>query len=61
MNDIPREAYILPNKETSYIAVWQTDTNLVIRLLRTKDQLDVKLDKKIIPHLVDALIDLQNQ
>jgi hypothetical protein len=58
---VPQSAYILPDEKTAYIAVWLTPSNLVIRLLQTKDQLDIKLDKKILPHLVDALIDLQNQ
>jgi len=61
MNDIPQGAYILPDEETRYIAVWQTDKSLFINLLKVGvDGLWVKLDKKIIPHLVDALIDLQN-
>jgi len=61
MNDIPQEAYILPDEKTGYIAVWQTDTSLFIRILQTEVPIDLKLDKKILPHLVDALIDLQNQ
>lgn len=57
------DAIILPDKGTSYVAVWQTETKLVIRLLNSgkADEFDIKLDKKIIPHLVDALIELQNK
>jgi len=63
MSDIPQNAYVLPDEKTSYIAVWQTETKLVLRLLNfgEADDFDIKLDKKIIPHLVDALIELQNQ
>ena len=65
MNDIPQSAYILPDEKTSYLAVWQTETKLVLRLLNgpkyNGQEFDVKLDKKIIPHLVDALIELQNK
>lgn len=61
MNNIPQEAYILPDENTGYIAVWQTDTDLFIRLLQTNVPIDLKLDKQILPHLVTALIDLQNQ
>ena len=61
MNDIPQEAHILPDKETSYIAVWQTDTDLFVRILQTDVPIDLKLDKRVLPYLVDALIDLQNQ
>lgn len=60
MNDVPQEAHILPDKETSYIAVWQTDTSLFIRILQTDVPIDLELDKKILPHLVDTLIELQN-
>jgi len=60
MNDIPLGAYILPDEKTEYIAVWQDDKSLCIKLLKV-DGLVVHLDKKIIPHLVDALIDLQNK
>ena len=65
MNDIPQHAHILPDKKTNYIAVWQTETKLVLRLLKgpkfNGHDFDVKLDKKILPHLGDALIDLQNK
>jgi len=61
MNDIPQEAYILPDEKTGYIAVWQDDKSLCIKLLKVStDGIVVKLDKQILPHLVDALIDLQN-
>jgi hypothetical protein len=58
--DTPQSAYILPDEKTGYIAVWQTDADLFIRILQTEIPIDLKLDKKILPHLVDALIDLQN-
>jgi hypothetical protein len=62
MNNIPQEAYILPDENTGYIAVWQDDKSLCIKLLKVSaDGIVVKLDKQILPHLVDALIDLQNQ
>lgn len=60
MNDIPQSAYILPDEKTGYIAVWETDTSLCIKLLRSGGFV-VSLDKKITPYLVDALIDLQNE
>lgn len=34
MNDIPKEAYILPDEKTRYIAVWQDDKSLFIKLLK---------------------------
>ncbi len=65
MNDIPQSAYILPDEKTGYMAVWQTENRLVLRLLNgpkhNGHDFDVHLDKKILPHLVDALIELQNQ
>ena len=56
MNNIPQGAYILPDEKTGYIAVWQDDKLLKV----SADGIVVKLDKQILPHLVDALIDLQN-
>lgn len=65
MNDIPEDAIILPNEEIKYLAVWQTEHKLVLRLLngpKVREQnFDVHLDNKILPHLVDALIELQNR
>ena len=62
MNDTPQSAYILPDEKTGYIAVWQDDKSLCIKLLKCGvDDLILSLDKKIIPSLVDTLIDLQNQ
>jgi hypothetical protein len=62
MNDLPQGAYILPDEETGYIAVWQNDKSLCIKLLKVSaDGIVVKLDKQILPHLVDALIDIQNK
>lgn len=59
MNDIPQSAYILPDEKTGYIAVWVDEKHLQIKLLKAEGFV-VSLDKGIIPHLVDALIDLQN-
>ena len=63
MNDIPEDAIILPNEEIKYLAVWQTDDKLIISLLNMgkTEEYDIRLDKKILPHLVDALIELQNR
>lgn len=61
---IPNNAIYIPNKEKPYLAVWQTETRLVLRLLNgpkfNGHDFDVKLDKKILPDLVDALIKIQN-
>lgn len=63
MNDIPEDAIILPNEELKYLAVWQTEDRLNISLLNMgkTDEYNIRLDKKILPHLVDALIELQNR
>ena len=65
MNSIPEDAIILPNKEIKYLAVWQTEHKLVLRLLNgpkvNEQNSDVYLDNKILPDLVDALIELQNR
>ena len=63
MSNIPEDAIILPNEELKYLAVWQTDDRLIISLLNMgkTEEYDIKLDKKILPHLVDALIELQNR
>lgn len=63
MSNIPEDAIILPNEELKYLAVWQTDDRLIISLLNMSktEEYDIRLDKKILPHLVDALIELQNR
>lgn len=63
MSNIPEDAIILPNEELKYLAVWQTDDRLIISLLNMgkTEEYDIRLDKKILPHLVDALIELQNR
>ena len=63
MNDIVEDAIILPDEETRYLAVWQTETKLIISLLNMgkTNEYAISLDKNIIPHLVDALIELQNR
>ena len=63
MNDssqLPQNAYVLPDEKTRYMAVWTDETKLKFRLLYA-DGVDIVLDKKILPHLVDALFELQNQ
>lgn len=60
---LPEDAIILPNEDIRYIAIWQTENKLILRLLNMgqADEYDIRLDRKIIPHLVDALIELQNK
>lgn len=60
---LPEDAIILPNEDIRYIAIWQTENKLILRLLNVGQayEYDIRLDKKIIPHLVDALIELQNK
>ena len=55
-SNVPDDAIVLPN---SYLAVWQTEDRVKLQL--RFDNFTVALDKKIIPHLVDALIELQNR
>jgi hypothetical protein len=56
---VPDDAIVLPNDNISYLAVWQTEDRVKLQL--RFDNFTVALDKKIIPHLVDALIELQNR
>ena len=56
---VPEDAIVLPNDNISYLAVWQTEDRVKLQL--RFDNFTVALDKKIIPHLVDALIELQNR
>ena len=60
---LPEDAIILPNEDIRYIAIWQTENKLILRLLNMgqADEYDIRLDRKIIPDLVDALIELQNR
>lgn len=61
LKGVPNSAHFLPDTKTKYIAVWADERSLCIKLLKSGiEGLIVTLDKKIIPHLVDALIDLQN-
>lgn len=60
MTNIPDTAIIIP-ADDPYIAV-DINKSLEIYLLRAGvDDLKVAFDKKIVPHLVDALIELQNR
>ena len=63
MTPLPDNAVTIP-ADDPYIAVWITDNKLVIRMLKVKsfgqNHSDIFLDKKILPHLVDVLIDIQN-
>lgn len=57
-----RQAFVIPDAETAYMAVWQTDDKLKFNLLRFNEGAghEIILDKKILPYLVDVLIKLQN-
>ena len=55
----PIGAILIPDKENYHIAVWIDDDNL--RLYFRSAELRINLDKKALPYLVDALIDLQNK
>ena len=57
------EKIIIPNKEEPYLAVWQTEKKLCIEVKKSKQNYltTIELDKNILPDLVDALIDIQNQ
>lgn len=52
---IPKDA------KKPYMQVWQTEDKLKLELLNLETPFLITLDKKILPDLVDALIELQNQ
>ena len=59
-NTIPDNAIIIPeNSSDKYMAVSLTKDRVVLQLLKM-DNYPIMLDKKILPHLIDALIDLHN-
>ena len=55
------KAIVLPDKETNYISVDLDEKYLKICLLRFAKDYIITLDAKILPDLVDALIELQNR
>ena len=55
----PVGAILIPDKENYRIAVWLTEDNLILYFRSVG--LKVATDKRALPHLVDALIELQNQ
>jgi len=55
----PVGAILIPDKENYCIAVWFEEDNL--RLYFRSAELRINLDKRALPHLVDALIKLQNR
>jgi len=59
---IPDNAIYIPNKETPYLAVWQTEDNKIVLALKKfyGNYQHIALDGKILPDLVDALIKIQN-
>jgi hypothetical protein len=57
---ISERAIVLPDAETAYMSVDLSDGRLKLCLLQAGDYV-VSLDSKILPHLVDALIELQNR
>ena len=55
----PVGAILIPDKENYRIAVWLEDDNL--KLYFRSAELRINLDKRALPDLVDALIELQNR
>lgn len=51
--------WLIPSESPS-LSVQVTEGELVIRVLDQPDQPYILMDKKIIPHLVDVLIEHQN-
>lgn len=54
----PVGAILIPDKDYR-IAVWLTEDNLILYFRSA--ELKVTTDKRALPHLVDALIELQNR
>ena len=54
-------AIILPDETERYMSVDLDDKHLKICLFNVEDDFIISLDPKILPHLVDALIELQNR
>jgi len=55
----PVGTILIPDKENYIMAVWLEEDRL--RLYFRSAELRINLDKRALPHLVDALIELQNQ
>jgi hypothetical protein len=55
----PVDTIFIPDKENYVMAVWLEEDKL--RLYFRSAELRINLDKRALPHLVDALIELQNQ
>lgn len=47
--------------EKPYMQVWQTEDKLKLELLNLEKPFIITLDKRVLPDLVDALIELQNE
>ena len=55
----PVGAILIPNKEDYRIATWLTEDNLILYF--RSSELKITTDKRALPYLVDALIELQNR
>ena len=55
----PVGAILIPDKENYRIAVWLTEDNLILYFKNAETK--VTTDKRALPYLVDALIELQNR
>ena len=55
----PVGAILIPNKEDYRIVTWLTEDNLILYF--RSSELKVTTDKRALPYLVDALIELQNR
>jgi hypothetical protein len=55
----PVGAILIPNKENYCIAVWTNEEDFILYLKAA--ELKITFDKRVLPHLVDGLIELQNQ
>ena len=62
--NIPENTIIIPkDNPDKYMSVRLTKDSVVLQLYKMSNnhpKLDIALDKKILPHLIDALIDLHN-
>jgi hypothetical protein len=55
----PVGAILIPDKENYRIAVWLTEDNLILYF--RSPELKITTNKRALPYLVDALIELQNR
>ena len=55
----PVGAILIPDKENYRIAVWLTEDNLILYFRNA--EIRINTDKRALPYLVDALIELQNR